>query len=78
MSGFDLQSHGASVYVKLIQAGLRSGLYRYNDDGDLEKFCDDCCEYWPADDEFFQSCAQAIDGISKSCRACCAEVKRTR
>lgn len=41
------------VHWELLARRLASGKYQYDDDGQLEKRCSCCREYWPADSEFF-------------------------
>lgn len=75
-SGFDLLEQQSRRYKNCLADGLFDGTYRYNDDGELEKLCMDCNEYWPADSEFFLNVAQATDKLSLSCRACITEGRR--
>lgn len=76
MSGFDLQSHLAALYEKHVAKGLRTGLYRKNEDGDLEKHCEWCGEYWPITHEFFSPVNHSVDKFSRGCIACFDEAKR--
>lgn len=38
-----------------------------------EKRCLACCEFWPADEEFFAGQRTAKDGLSSRCLACIRE-----
>ena len=58
------EMHGASIppdtreskmNKHTLSRRLRQGYNRYDDDGELEKRCPVCGEYWPADLEFFVS-----------------------
>lgn len=57
------------VSSALLERRLRSGLYRYDDDGELERRCARCRDYWPADDEFFFTGPYA-DRLHCYCKAC--------
>ena len=46
-------------------------LYRINEDGEREKFCPRCKEWWPADKEFFYS--NGHRGLHSLCKACYIE-----
>lgn len=48
---------------------------RYDDDGDLERRCSKCGEWWPASREFFYSCGRK--GLHSWCKACVQENDRT-
>jgi hypothetical protein len=52
-----------------LELGLASGRYRYDEDGELEKRCSICREYWPADTEFFYQ-STSTDGLHTYCKAC--------
>lgn len=52
---------------------LRKQVYRLSDEGDLEKRCSRCKEYWPADSEFFYSNSGKGDGLNEHCKACYIE-----
>lgn len=52
---------------------LKRQVYRFSEDGDLEKRCNKCNEYWPADTEFFYSNEGKGDGLSGYCKACYIE-----
>ena len=52
---------------------LKNQVYRVSDEGDLEKRCSKCKDYWPADREFFFSAGKAGDGLTDWCKACYVE-----
>lgn len=60
---------------RLLIKKLSNGGYRYNEDGELERFCSLCREYWPADDEFFYANKAKPDGLSSLCKACTVECR---
>lgn len=49
--------------------------YRLDEDGELEKMCTRCKEYWPADTEFFY---KSGDGLHTWCKACVQDWKHER
>ncbi|MFA5824781.1 MAG: hypothetical protein WC825_02280 [Gallionellaceae bacterium] len=51
---------------------FKRGTYRLGEDGELEKRCTKCREYWPADSEFFYA-ASTGDGLNDCCKACYIE-----
>lgn len=51
---------------------------RVNEDGEEEKFCRKCKEWWPADTEFFYSNKSQPDGLYRYCIACYLEYRRKR
>lgn len=54
-----------------LEKGLASGLYRYDDVGELERRCSCCRDYWPADPEFFfRNPQRSSDGLHGWCKAC--------
>ena len=51
--------------------GLASGLYRYDEVGELKRKCSCCGDYWPADAEFFfRNPQRSSDGLHGWCKAC--------
>lgn len=48
---------------------------RINEDGDLEKLCGICGEWWYFDDEFFNR-NSTTGNLSSPCKACCIEIRR--
>ncbi len=52
---------------------LVSGRYKYNEIGQLEKLCNTCGEYWPADTEFFYKDKHATTGLNAHCIPCYQE-----
>ena len=53
--------------------------FRINEDGELEKFCPRCEEWWPADREFWYTTGPAGKGKLHSwCKACYQEVRNPR
>lgn len=60
----------------LLALRLRSGVYRRDENGELEKRCSRCREYWPADNEFFHAGAAYDDGLHCQCKACFIERRR--
>ncbi|MGO4380349.1 hypothetical protein [Pseudoduganella sp. RAF53_2] len=52
---------------------LATGMYRYDSDGELEKRCSRCRDYWPADTEFFHASRGLPDMLHSQCRACTQE-----
>lgn len=60
---------------------LATGKYQFNEDGELEKRCSTCLEYWPADEEFFHKgkSRSGNDGLHTMCRDChCQSSMRSR
>lgn len=45
---------------------------RINEDGEVEKLCGHCLEYWPFDDEFFHR--NGSGNLSSPCKACRVEI----
>jgi hypothetical protein len=62
----------ACLPPRLLERRLRLGQYQRTQDG-LEKFCNGCQEYWPADSEFFYANRNHADGLGNSCKACYLE-----
>ncbi len=54
------------------------GLYRLDEDGELEKRCPKCKEYHPADSEFFYATKSEPDGLAAWCKACYLEWLESR
>lgn len=48
---------------------------RCSDEGELEKFCRQCQEWWPATDEFFYRSARS-GNFRSPCKACIADHRR--
>jgi len=46
-----------------------------NADGEAEKFCPKCREWWPADTEFFHRNPSTPDGLATYCKACQLEAR---
>jgi len=67
----------ASPNQALLTKRLASGKYRLDEDGELEKLCTKCKEYWPADTEFFYPNSGDLDGIWKMCKACYQEWRKS-
>ena len=63
----------ARVAPRLLLCRLADGVYRLNDELDLEKRCPRCREYWPADSEFFYRNGSEGDGLYRWCKACFRE-----
>lgn len=64
--------HGAYCPIpdpRLLERWLKKGAYRLGDIG-LEKRCTICCEYWPADTEFFFTAPGTPGGLLSSCKDC--------
>jgi hypothetical protein len=61
------------VPADLLRRRLAMGAYRYDADGDLEKRCSTCGDYWPADNEFFYADRGDPDGTGGTCKACYLE-----
>jgi hypothetical protein len=61
------------VNAKLLNRRIANGRYRWNEDGELEKRCAQCHEYWPADGEFFFTGRHYPDGLHCYCKACYIE-----
>ncbi len=57
---------------KLLQLRTERGAYKNGEDG-LEKRCNKCLEYWPADSEFFYASCRRPDGLIETCKACYQE-----
>ncbi len=47
--------------------------YRYDEDGELEKQCTQCLDWWPADRDFFGSNPRERNGLHPHCLACTSE-----
>ena len=66
--------HADNVVAWELRASrLASGKYQYDDDGQLEKRCSRCREYWPADSEFFYKGDGDGDGLHCMCISCNVE-----
>jgi hypothetical protein len=52
--------------------------YQLNGDGDIEKRCGKCKEWWPADTEFFYPKASTSGGLHDWCKACYIHWKESR
>lgn len=48
-------------------------VWRYNEDGELERHCALCDDWWPADREFFGSAPKSFLGLHSHCLACTSE-----
>jgi hypothetical protein len=59
----------------LLKIRLNSGKAIFSTVG-LEKRCSRCCDYWPADSEFFYTVPSKADGLNDWCKACCNENRR--
>jgi hypothetical protein len=57
---------------RLLAIRIKSGVFRMVD-GELEKRCSRCKEYWPADSEFFHRVPSQLDGLHGWCKACYVE-----
>jgi len=57
-----------------LERRLKDGRYQQSD-GQLEKRCCACKEYWPADTEFFYRHRGGADGLSDYCKACHAAMR---
>jgi len=55
--------------VRSLERGTKEGRYRQSE-GQLEKRCRGCNEYWPADTEFFYRHSTGADGLQSYCKAC--------
>ena len=73
MSNPNRTIYQAVMSPRLFQLRLRKGQMRINEDGDVEKLCFHCGEYWPADSEFFSVARGKPDGLSWHCKACQSE-----
>jgi hypothetical protein len=60
----------ATLSETLLKKRLSNGICRFNEDGQLEKLCSKCKEYWPADTEFFCASGGTSDGLHCQCKAC--------
>lgn len=47
--------------------------YRYDEDGELEKQCTRCLDWWPADRDFFGAGPREAKGLHSHCLACTSE-----
>jgi hypothetical protein len=63
----------AAVSESLMRKRLKSGKFRVDENGMLEKHCPKCNEYWPADSEFFYTARGSSDGLGHWCKACYVE-----
>lgn len=61
----------------LIAKRLAAGTYQVTSIG-LEKQCNSCTEFWPADTEFWFPQPGRATGLHYMCRACYAEWKAAR
>ncbi len=64
----------AGAYCPLVPAArlarwLQRGKYIYTALG-LERLCNHCGEFWPADTEFFYSVPSQPGGLNEWCKAC--------
>lgn len=57
----------------VVALGLRE---RLNEDGEVERLCTDCKEYWPADREFFYSGGHGR--LQPWCKACYEERRKNK
>ena len=48
---------------------------RINEDGEKERYCPGCNEWWPADKEFFYGDGHTPRGLASQCKACYLEKK---
>lgn len=55
--------------VNELERDTKEGRYRQSE-GQLEKRCGACGEYWPADSEFFYRHRTGADGLQSYCKAC--------
>lgn len=51
-------------------------MQKLDKDGEPEKWCPRCKEWWPADTEFFFASRGRGDGLQPWCKACQIEVKK--
>lgn len=63
---------GAVVSESLLAKRLKSGVFHIDENGDIEKRCSKCRDYWPADTEFFYA-TKVRDGLTDWCKACYVE-----
>lgn len=62
-----------TVVVKQVPAwALQSGTYRRDEEGELEKRCGRCRQYWPADNASFYASRNEFDGLHRWCKGCFA------
>lgn len=61
-----------------LATGLANGRYQFDEDGELEKRCSKCREYWPADTEFYFAFAGCThrDGLHCMCKSCVNESRK--
>ncbi|HLO65304.1 MAG TPA: hypothetical protein VK165_20265 [Azonexus sp.] len=67
--GTRFELRAATPSAGLLAKRLQNGGYRHDQDGQLEKQCAQCMDYWPADTEFFYT-AKTGDGLHTWCKAC--------
>lgn len=52
---------------------------RVNEDGEMERYCSKCREWWPADSEFFYTTGKAGSGkLMDWCKACYKDWRNPR
>ena len=54
------------------------GLFRINEDGEREKYCPRCQDWWPADKEFFYTSGKMSRQLHSWCKACYQEWRKVR
>lgn len=59
----------------LIKKWLGNGRYTINEDGEYEKRCARCRQYWPADTQFYGTHSQNSDRLRGHCKCCDIERK---
>lgn len=56
----------------------RTRVFRLDADGEMEKHCSGCGEWWPADTDFFSPAPSKTLGLDSWCKACQAERNQRR
>lgn len=64
------------IRPRILRRGLRARRFRYDSDGQLEKRCTKCGDFWPHDTEFFYVHEWALSSWCRACRD--AYIRRTK
>ncbi len=51
---------------------------QFNEDGEKERYCAGCDEWWPADKEFFFTSGHGPRQLASQCKACYLEKKNAK
>lgn len=56
--------------AQYLEKMLERGVYVFSEVGELERLCNLCDEYWPADTEFWFTAPRDKGGLFYCCKAC--------